>query len=229
MIDGSTEGVAQKWQNAAATILLRQTPKNIEVLLVKRSSTMRFMPGSHVFPGGASLSTEIDPKVTAIRELKEETSIHLKDALYFSRWITPSIERKRFAASFFVALLPSNQEVVLQGTEHDTFVWMSPSNALLQVEDLLLPPPQMHNLYVLSAYQSWDEVKFYAAKNGANPMPVLPRLHSLEKVPTLLFPWDEEYSTRGVGDSMEYTQELLFPTSPSRVVRKKNGGWVFCE
>ncbi len=38
---------------AATLLLLRDTPQGVETLLTRRSSTARFAPGVHVFPGGA--------------------------------------------------------------------------------------------------------------------------------------------------------------------------------
>ena len=90
-------------RNAASLILLKGDNKDIKVLLGKRSSKARFMPGAWVFPGGVidkkdfkqNITSSLDPKiikklavannfnfanalaVTAIRETAEETGLLL--------------------------------------------------------------------------------------------------------------------------------------------------------
>ena len=49
---------------AATVALVRDAPRGLEVLLLERSASLRFMPGAHVFPGGA-----LDPGDSA-RELQ---------------------------------------------------------------------------------------------------------------------------------------------------------------
>ena len=92
-----------KPRNAASLILLKEDNKDIKILLGKRSSKARFMPGAWVFPGGVidkkdfkqNITSSLDPKiikklavannfnlaialaVTAIRETAEETGLLL--------------------------------------------------------------------------------------------------------------------------------------------------------
>ena len=37
---------------AATVTLVRDSPRGVEVLMLQRSHSLRFMPGAHVFPGG---------------------------------------------------------------------------------------------------------------------------------------------------------------------------------
>ncbi|RZJ06957.1 MAG: MBL fold metallo-hydrolase, partial [Haliea sp.] len=38
---------------AATVLLLRDTPRGLEVLMTRRSATARFAPNAYVFPGGS--------------------------------------------------------------------------------------------------------------------------------------------------------------------------------
>src|SRR5437879_356640 len=71
----------------AASILLTRGPSSLEVFLVRRAESLRFMGGFHAFPGGKvgppdrelaqhwpNLSSQA---VAAIRELFEETGVLL--------------------------------------------------------------------------------------------------------------------------------------------------------
>ena len=87
---------------AASVVLLRRGGKHaeraLEVLLLKRTESAKFMPGVWVFPGGA-----VDPedgegeagyRACAVRELAEEAAIELpadEELVLFSRWITPEV------------------------------------------------------------------------------------------------------------------------------------------
>ena len=81
-------------------LLLRDSPKGPEVLLVQRNPASRFMGGAWVFPGGALRDGDADPRATGVRELEEEAGVALGDAhelVPFSRWITPVIAQPRFS------------------------------------------------------------------------------------------------------------------------------------
>jgi 8-oxo-dGTP pyrophosphatase MutT (NUDIX family) len=69
-------------QPAATLALLKGTPDNLEVLLMKRGDQTRFLPGAYVFPGGRVDGADIMLgavafRVTALRETFEETGILL--------------------------------------------------------------------------------------------------------------------------------------------------------
>ncbi|MDO5622066.1 MAG: NUDIX hydrolase [Paracoccus sp. (in: a-proteobacteria)] len=122
-------------RDAATIILLRRMPEGLAVLMGMRGAKAAFMPSKYVFPGGAvdqddALTTEdgadpdclrrlsLEPRAgtdmpapailaAALRELTEETGLHLRDgaaALRFVfRAITPPGRPRRFDARFFAA------------------------------------------------------------------------------------------------------------------------------
>lgn len=71
----------------ASTVCVVRDADHLEVLMVQRPFTSRFMPGAWVFPGGAVDDADSDPpaafgvaddwKVAALRELMEETGVWL--------------------------------------------------------------------------------------------------------------------------------------------------------
>src|ERR1700704_6103634 len=88
---------------AATVILLRGGSSALELLLVERNPSARFMGAAWVFPGGAvnpaDGSGDSAHRKAALRELQEEAGISLSDPeslTPFSRWITPAQVKIRF-------------------------------------------------------------------------------------------------------------------------------------
>ncbi len=103
-----------------------------EVLLLRRSRTMPFAPGMHVFPGGgvsAADHASADPlRACAIRETHEEVGILVHDCRLFDRWITPEVEDRRYDVAFFIAHVEQSGQLLT--TEADDMLWISPKQAL---------------------------------------------------------------------------------------------------
>ena len=60
---------------AATVTLVRDTPGGVEVLMLQRNFTLGFMPGVHVFPGGALDAADSSPEVHALcAGLEDETA-----------------------------------------------------------------------------------------------------------------------------------------------------------
>lgn len=53
-------------QPAATVTLIRDTPRGLEVLMLRRSLSLAFMPGVHVFPGGALDPGDESPELHAL-------------------------------------------------------------------------------------------------------------------------------------------------------------------
>ncbi len=105
--------------------------RNGRVLLLKRSPTMAFAPGMHVFPGGGVADIDLrseDPlRACAVRETFEEVAIEVAHCVLFDRWITPEVEERRYDVSFYLADVES--EGRLSTTEADELLWIEPAAA----------------------------------------------------------------------------------------------------
>lgn len=144
-----------------------QGEPDFAVLLVRRSKTASFMANAYVFPGGRvdAQDHEHDPerpaRHAAARELSEEAGLFVADTqqlAFFARWITPSLEPKRFDADCFVVPFSSTEarhggEVKVDGREVFDPLWLTPREALARyvAGDLNLPPPTVCTLEELEA------------------------------------------------------------------------------
>ncbi|HEY6779963.1 MAG TPA: NUDIX domain-containing protein [Thermoleophilaceae bacterium] len=179
-------------REAATLMLLRDGEEGLEVLMVQRNPTQRFMGGMWVFPGGAFRDGDADPLATAVRELEEEAGIQLEqpDAPAFSRWITPAELKIRFDTWFFVAAAPEGAQVRIDGNECVDARWLGPAVALAACErgELELPFPTYKHLEQLQAHDSAAAV--LEAARGRTVEPVQPSLSGTPEAPEVLLPDD---------------------------------------
>jgi 8-oxo-dGTP pyrophosphatase MutT (NUDIX family) len=170
-------------RQAATVIVLRGGDQTLEVLLVRRTTSARFMGGVWVFPGGAVDDAEGEgdaaQRVAAIRELHEEAGIVLDDPdalVRFSRWITPAEVVVRFDTHFFLAPIPEGQEPRIDGQEIVAFGWFTPDAALSAHEDgtIELVFPTIKHLEQLAEFVTAEAVLDHA--RGREVGPVQPRV-----------------------------------------------------
>jgi 8-oxo-dGTP pyrophosphatase MutT (NUDIX family) len=174
---------------AATVILLRRSGKHrergLEVLLVKRNPSARFMPGVWVFPGGAvddadaGGDDESRHRICAIRELAEEAGIDLDagaELIPFSRWVTPEPVPIRFDTRFYLALAPPHSPPRPDGRETVDAAWFEPARALSRHRegDLDLVFPTIKNLEALARFSTSEEAM--DASRDTEVEPILPRV-----------------------------------------------------
>ena len=191
-----SDGEVTPAREAAALILLRDSGRGPEVLLVMRNPEQRFMGGAWVFPGGAIGAADEDESETAVRELEEEAGIALPadaEVVRFSRWITPAQVKVRFDTHFFVARAPDRAQPVADGHECVDARWIRPHDALAAAErdELLLVFPTIKHLEELAGFGSVDQA--LAAARARRVLPVQPKLLVDGGVATVLMPGEPGY------------------------------------
>ena len=167
---------------AATVIMLRRGGKHAErglqVLLVRRNSEARFMPGVWVFPGGAVDASDGDGeeahRAAAVRELAEEAGIELdpEELVAYSRWITPRVVPIRFDTRFYLALAPAHSPPRPDGSETIDAGWFRPQEALDRhhAGELPLVFPTIKHLESLVGYASAAEALDAARRREVKPV-----------------------------------------------------------
>ncbi|HEX3324142.1 MAG TPA: NUDIX hydrolase [Solirubrobacterales bacterium] len=189
---------------AASVVLLRRGGRHsdrlLEVLLLKRAESARFMPGVWVFPGGA-----VDPgdgdgeagyRSCAVRELEEEADISLaaeEELVLFSRWITPEVVSRRFDAWFFLALAPAHTPPKPDGVETTEAAWFEPAQALKAqaAGELALAFPTVKQLESLQPFRTSDEA--IEAHRDREVEPILPKVVGTPEEHRVVLPDDPDY------------------------------------
>lgn len=141
---------------AATVMLLRDRPAGMEVLLLQRAASTPFVPGAHVFPGGAvdaadddhddddvvvglsrdeadrilGVAGETGTRTIADLYREHRLRVPLDQVAYVSNWITPEPSPRRYDARFFAAAMPEAQRAGPDGWEAVDAGWWKPSDAL---------------------------------------------------------------------------------------------------
>jgi 8-oxo-dGTP pyrophosphatase MutT (NUDIX family) len=150
------------------------------------------------------------------------------DALHhFAHWVTPSFEKKRFSARFFVAELPEGQHPSFDAVETVDEVWVTPGEALMRAGELRLPPPQVRTMFDLlgAAEQGPSAVIALAAERSKHPHPIMPKATSVagdSECFALLLPWDPEYAD-APGEGIEMPSDHPLAQGPSRFMLGDSG------
>jgi 8-oxo-dGTP pyrophosphatase MutT (NUDIX family) len=138
----------------------------------------------------------------------------------WSHWITPSVEPRRFSARFFICELPLGQDPSFDDVETVDQAWVTPQDAIARAGDLALPPPQLRTFHELAGYPTIEAALAAGHQRATEPFPILPRLRTMAPGdgPTLLLPWDPEYTETGTGDSAPLNYRPAWASGPSRFV-----------
>ncbi|MBV9804594.1 MAG: NUDIX hydrolase [Solirubrobacterales bacterium] len=194
-------GASTEPRPAGTVILLRGGATGLEVLLVRRNPSARFMGGAWVFPGGAVNRNEGGGdrahRTAAIRELEEEAGIALADPgalVAFSRWITPAEVRVRFDTWFYLAPAPPGAEARPDGSEVVDARWYTPAEALEARHrgELFLVFPTIKHLEQLSSFSSADDLLDHA--RGREVHPVQPRIVRQGETARIVLPGEPGYA-----------------------------------
>ncbi|HEY5154300.1 MAG TPA: NUDIX domain-containing protein [Acidimicrobiales bacterium] len=159
---------------AATVVLLRDSPRGLETLMLRRNADLAFAGGMWVWPGGRidpddypTGQPDEDPAVlqasarrAAVREAREEADLEVdpESLVWFSHWTPPPITPKRFATWFFAAPAPAGT-VHIDGGEIHGHAWMTPSEAMARRNalEIALSPPTWITLEHLAEFDRADE------------------------------------------------------------------------
>ena len=128
--------------------------------------------------------------VAALEEAGLE--IDVRSLRYWSHWITPSAERRRYDTRFFIGWLPEGQSAHFDDIETTAQVWMDLPEAIIShhLMRIFLAPPTLRTIEELKGFADRSAIE---ADSGNTPPAILPRVMLDEAGVRVLMPWDPGY------------------------------------
>jgi 8-oxo-dGTP pyrophosphatase MutT (NUDIX family) len=113
---------------------------------------------------------------------------------YWSHWVTPSAEPRRFDARFFATMAPADQMPSADLRESTELRWLAPRVGLEAHDrgELALPPPTQCTLAELATFAEPKD----ALTKLRDVKPILSKLVGHGDQLAILLPWDSEYRLR---------------------------------
>jgi 8-oxo-dGTP pyrophosphatase MutT (NUDIX family) len=117
--------------------------------------------------------------------------------VYWSRWITPSAEKKRFDTHFFATAIEEDHEITADLSELTEHVWITPREALAAAgrAEMNMVPPTLLTLEDLeeSVARHGDVITMLAAERERPVPPIMPRIVADADTVRVVMPWDSQY------------------------------------
>jgi len=106
----------------------------------------------------------------------------------FARWVTPSVNPRRFDTRFLIGRMPVAQEPCPDGTETESCTWYTPQGALAAylAGEIELIPPTVRTLDDLARFASIEEALRHARTRAV--VPACPEIESEGGVVTMRYP-----------------------------------------
>jgi glyoxylase-like metal-dependent hydrolase (beta-lactamase superfamily II)/8-oxo-dGTP pyrophosphatase MutT (NUDIX family) len=113
--------------------------------------------------------------------------IDLRGWHYWSHWLTPPGNLKRFDTRFFAVRAPEDQTAVADGGEAVELMWLTPQQALQPERGLKLLPVTRRTLQQLGRFERVSDVLLHAQQLVDVPL-TMPRLATTRKGPRIVLP-----------------------------------------
>jgi 8-oxo-dGTP pyrophosphatase MutT (NUDIX family) len=129
---------------------------------------------------------------------REDLYLDLAPLVYWSHWITPSLEPKRFDTRFFAIAVPPDQAASEDRSELTEHAWVRPARVheALERREIRVVPPTLLTLEDLAACHARHGslgAMLHAERDRATP-PVMPRIEVRPDEFRVVMPWDAGYA-----------------------------------
>jgi len=202
-------------ERALRVAACRETFEEAGVLLA-RDARGRDCPAERV-AGLQPLRDTVTGEAAAFVAMLEREDLYLDTdrLVYWSHWITPSLEPKRFDTRFFAIALPSGQEVSADLSELTHHAWIRPSRAPEAIErgEIRVVPPTLLTLEDLaeSHVRHGGLEAMLSSERGRAAPPIMPRIDVAAGAIRVVMPWDPGYAAapgEGCGPAGSYPAHL---------------------
>jgi 8-oxo-dGTP pyrophosphatase MutT (NUDIX family) len=137
------------------------------------------------------------PEFVALLD-SEDLYLDLAPLVYWSHWITPSLEPKRFDTRFFAIAVPPDLAASADLGELTEHAWVRPARVHEAVErrEIRVVPPTLLTLEDLAeSYATHGSLAaMLKAERGRPTPPVMPRIEARQDGFRVVMPWDPGYA-----------------------------------
>jgi 8-oxo-dGTP pyrophosphatase MutT (NUDIX family) len=158
----------------------------------------------------------------------EHLYVNIGPLVYWSHWITPSIEPKRYDTRFFAIPVPPDQSVSADLSELTEHAWVKPALAHAAIErgEIRVVAPTLLTLEDLAeSYARHGALEaMLGAERGRPTPPVMPRIEVRADEIRVVMPWDPSYANmpgEGCTPSAEFPPHLLRRDSCVKMARNR--------
>jgi len=128
----------------------------------------------------------------------ERLYLDVASLVYWSHWITPSVEPRRFDTRFFAAAVPDRQAVSADLSELTHHAWVQPARVEEAVAsgEIRVVPPTLLTLEDLaeSHARHGGLAAMLAAERGRPTPAVMPKIDVRDEAFRVVMPWDPGYA-----------------------------------
>ena len=128
----------------------------------------------------------------------EDLYLDLAPLVYWSHWITPSLEPKRFDTRFFAIAVPPDKAASADRSELTEHAWVRPARVHEAIErrEIRVVPPTLLTLEDLaeSHARHGSLAAMLEAERGRATPPVMPRIEVRSDEFRVVMPWDAGYA-----------------------------------
>jgi 8-oxo-dGTP pyrophosphatase MutT (NUDIX family) len=128
----------------------------------------------------------------------EDLYVDVGPLVYWSHWITPAREGKRYDTRFFAIEVPAGQEASVDRTETTEHAWVTADDAFEQRErgTMKMAPPTLSQLQDLrETFERYGNLAaMLAGERGRSVPPILPKIVIADGEIQVVLPWDPDYA-----------------------------------
>ncbi|GBG24770.1 Nucleoside diphosphate-linked moiety X motif 19 [Hondaea fermentalgiana] len=178
-------GIRELFEEAGVLLTAQDNkPGHAQAVVISKEETKEWQKRVH------DDAAQFKPMLEKYRQAPALSALH-----YWITFITPVIEKHRFHANFFVAVV-DNAEISLDGGETVRYTWASPREALDRhaAGKMALLPPQFYVLSALSEFARVNDLIESAAKRKPR-LPIQPHAipSKVDDRLTLVYPGDAKH------------------------------------
>ena len=200
MLDAYTgEPLPADLAHALHVTACRETFEEAGVLLVRNSAD-----GSPLAPAQLGDLThrraDSESDAASFVRLLEAEALELETGrlVYWSHWVTPSAEKRRFDTRFFAVRLPPGQEASVEEGELTQYAWLGEDDVRerLACGEVRMAPPTLATLEDLwRCFARHGDLETLLEAERARPVPpILPKMIRTEAAVEVVMPWDAAYA-----------------------------------